>query len=69
MDIVAANLMIGPDRKQELLEGDEAEERLLLLLETLIQENEFIARRERDRRAGARQLRAAAAKGVPARAA
>ncbi len=35
--------MIGPDRKQELLEGDEPEARLLLLLETLIQENEFIA--------------------------
>jgi endopeptidase La len=35
--------MIGPDRKQELLEGDDAEKRLLLLLETLIQENEFIA--------------------------
>ena len=43
VDIVAANLMIGPDRKQELLEGDDAEKRLLLLLETLIQENEFIA--------------------------
>jgi ATP-dependent Lon protease len=35
--------MIGPDRKQELLEGDDSEARLLLLLETLIQENEFIA--------------------------
>jgi ATP-dependent Lon protease len=43
VNIVASNLMIGPDRKQELLEGDEPEERLLLLLETLIQENEFIA--------------------------
>jgi ATP-dependent Lon protease len=43
VDIVASNLMIGPDRKQELLEGDDAEKRLLLLLETLIQENEFIA--------------------------
>ena len=43
MNVVASNLMIGPDRKQELLEGDETEARLLLLLETLIQENEFIA--------------------------
>ncbi len=43
VDIVAANLLIGPDRKQELLEGDDAEKRLLLLLETLIQDNEFIA--------------------------
>jgi ATP-dependent Lon protease len=43
VNVVASNLMIGPDRKQELLEGDEAEGRLLLLLETLIQENEFIA--------------------------
>lgn len=43
VDVVAANLMIGPDRKQELLEGDDAEKRLLVLLETLIQENEFIA--------------------------
>ena len=41
--MVASNLMIGPDRKQELLEGDETEARLLGLLETLIQENEFIA--------------------------
>src|SRR5665647_255820 len=41
VDIVASNLMIGPDRKQELLEGDDSEKRLLLLLETLIQENEF----------------------------
>jgi ATP-dependent Lon protease len=43
VNVVAANLIIGPDRKQELLEGEEAEVRLLLLLETLIQENEFIA--------------------------
>ena len=43
VDIVAANLMMGPDRKQELLEGQDPEARLLLLLETLIQENEFIA--------------------------
>ena len=43
VNVVASNLMIGPDRKQELLEGDESEARLLLLLETLIQENEFIA--------------------------
>ncbi len=43
VDVVASNLMIGPDRKQELLEGEEPEQRLLLLLETLIQENEFIA--------------------------
>ena len=43
VNIVASNLMIGPDRKQELLEGEEPEARLLLLLETLIQENEFIA--------------------------
>jgi ATP-dependent Lon protease len=43
VDIVASNLVIGPDRKQDLLEGAEPEARLLLLLETLIQENEFIA--------------------------
>ncbi len=43
VNVIASNLMIGPDRKQELLEGDEPEARLLLLLETLIQENEFIA--------------------------
>jgi ATP-dependent Lon protease len=43
VNVVASNLMIGPDRKQELLEGDDSEARLLLLLETLIQENEFIA--------------------------
>jgi ATP-dependent Lon protease len=43
VNVVASNLMIGPDRKQELLVGDEPEARLLLLLETLIQENEFIA--------------------------
>jgi ATP-dependent Lon protease len=43
VNVVCSNLMIGPDRKQELLEGDEVEGRLLLLLETLIQENEFIA--------------------------
>jgi ATP-dependent Lon protease len=43
VNVIASNLMIGPDRKQELLEGDESEARLLLLLETLIQENEFIA--------------------------
>lgn len=43
VNVVAANLLIAPDRKQELLEGDDPESRLLLLLETLIQENEFIA--------------------------
>ena len=43
VDVGASNLMIGPDRKQELLEGEDPEARLLLLLETLIQENEFIA--------------------------
>jgi ATP-dependent Lon protease len=43
VDVIASNLIIGPDRKQELLEGKEPEVRLLLLLETLIQENEFIA--------------------------
>jgi ATP-dependent Lon protease len=43
VNVAASNLMIGPDRRQELLEGEEPEARLLLLLETLIQENEFIA--------------------------
>ncbi len=43
VNVVAANLIIGPDRKQELLEGDEPEARLVRLLETLIHENEFIA--------------------------
>jgi ATP-dependent Lon protease len=43
VNVVGSNLMMGPDRKQELLEGDDSEARLLMLLETLIQENEFIA--------------------------
>ncbi len=43
VNVVAGHLMIGPDRKQELLVGEEPEARLLLLLEILIQENEFIA--------------------------
>jgi len=43
VNVVSSNLLIGPERKQELLEGDEPEKRLFLLLETLIQENEFIA--------------------------
>ncbi|MCX8033042.1 MAG: endopeptidase La [Thermoleophilia bacterium] len=43
VNVVATHLLIAPDRKQELLEGDDPEARLLLLLETLIQENEFIA--------------------------
>ncbi len=43
LNVVGSNLLIAPDRKQELLEGEELEPRLLLLLETLIQENEFIA--------------------------
>jgi ATP-dependent Lon protease len=43
VNVVAANLVIGPDRKQELLEGEEPERRLVRLLETLIHENEFIA--------------------------
>jgi len=43
VNVVAANLVLGADRKQELLEGEEAEGRLLKLLETLIHENEFIA--------------------------
>jgi ATP-dependent Lon protease len=43
VNVIASNLIIAPDRKQELLEGEEPEVRLLMLLETLIQENEFIA--------------------------
>jgi len=43
INVIAGNLIIGPDRKQELLEGTEPEARLLKLLETLIHENEFIA--------------------------
>jgi ATP-dependent Lon protease len=43
VNVVAANLIIGPDRKQQLLEGEEPELRLVRLLETLIHENEFIA--------------------------
>ncbi len=43
LNVVGSNLLIAPDRKQELLEGEELEPRMLLLLETLIQENEFIA--------------------------
>ncbi len=43
VDVVAPHLDIAPDRKQVLLEGEEAEERLLHLLEVLIRENEFLA--------------------------
>jgi ATP-dependent Lon protease len=43
VDIVAAHLLIAPDRKQLLLEGEDAEARLMLLFEVLIQENEFLA--------------------------
>jgi len=43
VDIVAPHLDIAPDRKQALLEGEDPEERLLRLLEVLIQENEFLA--------------------------
>jgi ATP-dependent Lon protease len=43
VDIVSAHLAIAPDRKQELLRGEDVEKRLMLLLETLIQENEFLA--------------------------
>ena len=43
VNVIGANLVIGADRKQELLEGAEPEPRLLRLLETLIHENEFIA--------------------------
>ncbi len=43
VNVIAANLIIAPDRKQDLLEGSEPETRLLRLLETLIHENEFIA--------------------------
>jgi len=42
-NLVASHLDIAPDRKQSLLEGDDAEERLLRLLEILIQESEFMA--------------------------
>lgn len=43
VDVVAAHLFIAPDRKQELLRGEDIEKRLVLLLEVLIQENEFLA--------------------------
>lgn len=43
VDIVASHLMIAPDRKQALLEGEEVEDRLLTLLETMMEENEFLA--------------------------
>ncbi|MCZ7661654.1 MAG: endopeptidase La [Thermoleophilia bacterium] len=43
VDTVAALLAISPDRKQDLLEGEDVEERLMMLLEILIQENEFLA--------------------------
>lgn len=43
VDVVAAHLAIAPDRKQELLKGEDVEKRLVLLLELLIQENEFLA--------------------------
>ncbi|MCL5942769.1 MAG: endopeptidase La [Actinobacteria bacterium] len=43
VDTVAALLAISPDRKQDLLEGEDVEARLMMLLEILIQENEFLA--------------------------
>jgi ATP-dependent Lon protease len=43
VDIVASHLLLAPDRKQALLEGEDVEERLLTLLETLMEENEFLA--------------------------
>ena len=41
-DVVASHLMISVDRKQELLEGEDIQARLLRVLEILIQENEFL---------------------------
>ncbi len=41
-DVVASHLVIGVDRKQELLEGEDVQARLLRVLEILIQENEFL---------------------------
>ncbi|NLE73340.1 MAG: endopeptidase La [Actinobacteria bacterium] len=41
-DVVASYLMISVDRKQELLEGEDVQARLLRLLEIVIQENEFL---------------------------
>ena len=43
VDIVASHLLVAPDRKQVLLEGDDVEARLMRLLEMLIEENEFLA--------------------------
>lgn len=42
VDVVASHLVIGVERKQELLEGEDAQARLLKALEALIQENEFL---------------------------
>ena len=55
VDVVAGHLMIGPDRKQELLEGEEPEARLLLLLETLFRRTSSSRSRTRSPK-GARQL-------------
>ena len=41
-DVVSSHLVIGVDRKQELLEGEDIQARLLKVLESLIQENEFL---------------------------
>lgn len=41
-DVVASHLVISVDRKQELLEGEDVQARLLRVLEILIQENEFL---------------------------
>jgi ATP-dependent Lon protease len=43
IDAVAPYLDIAPDRRQDLLEGRDVQKRLMLLLEILIQENEFLA--------------------------
>ena len=42
VDIIASHLVVGPDRKQELLEGADVEKRLLRLLEVLIEESEYL---------------------------
>jgi ATP-dependent Lon protease len=42
VDIIASHLVVGPDRKQELLEGADVEKRLLRLLEILIEESEYL---------------------------
>ena len=69
VDVVAAHLVIAPDRKQELLEGEERREAAAAAAGDPHPGERVHRHRERDLRPRARQLRTAAAQGLSARAA